>query len=1310
MNSPSNSKAVLFIHGLGGDLTTWGEMPALLEKEEGFNWDLIEFTYPTPTWGIRLFPFIQHKYSPIQILADSLKTEIDEKFSQYEEIVLVAHSLGGLIARQYLLSESIANRLTKIRKLVLYAVPNLGSSLALISRELSIGANAHVGQLCKNSDFLDLLKVNWARSAVEDGLDITVVVGANDHIVSLDSAVGMFRNRTREPKVIAEANHKNIVKPKSTDDLAFVILKNVLKKKNKLNRSQLKGSLNVQEWRNYKENSSVPFELDEKRTAQLKDLSSHIGRQQQAIRVVGLSGLGKTRLILEAVTSQPELEDEVVYYDAAGDGRAVLRWLQDCIPKKEVGTLVVDNCSPALHVELAREIYRSDSAVCLITADYSYEKISETPILKLERFDDVIIERMLAPIYKSRIDDFELRKIVRFAQGFPRLAVMLADARLNAEGNMGALNDDLIANRLLWGSGQPSEEQEQILQGCALFEHFGIEAEVSPEFEFIAAHAVGIEREKFYGYVQDFVERGIIDKRGRYGQVVPKPLAIRLAAKWWQRSSREKQLKVINSLPAEMEQSFCDQIARLDFLPEVKVLTERLCGPQGPFGQAEVILSEKGSRLFRSLVEVNPDATADAIDRVLSKISSESIFSIKGPVRRNLVWALEKLAFRENTFARAASCLFLLADQESETWSNNASGIFSQLFRLRLSGTAAPPSLKFSVIQNLLARRLTNGSKVITEALRCAIEVHGGSRTVGAEYQGSSAPILEWEPKIWQEVYDYLDKSVAILLSIFIEDIGMRREIKKIFGLSIRNLVSYGRISLLDQFISKIIQIDGIFWIEALESINNTLEFDMENLSSDARAALMSWKRTLDGTDSNIADKIIIQVIDAPYEHSQSADGKFLDIAALRAEDLATQISKTPEILFDLMPILLGPGKHNQTYVFASKLGSLSESTEIIDSTISFIIEKSPENIKFALGLLSGVFKKSRSTWKKIVTDLALRESLQKYSINFLKTGEIDDEQLQFILDLRKKSLVSVDDLRGLSYGGSLDHVPVESCIRFVEILIKGADRDDIYWLTLDILFMYCHGNKLKRDQCALLFEEIVLKCNLDTNQAFRDYHEWGETCKWLADQRGSEFSVGFTSKICKKLLGSTDFNHDLIRIAKPVLARAIGNYAMETWEVLADCILKAEGISRMYFQWLFESENTFGRIKNGSLIAHIPKDEIFEWCHNHLDIGPEFVARVIDVFQAGEDETPFLNPMVITLLDKFGANEHVGNELIANTFSRGWTGSRLPYLMDEIRAIEPLESTTSPNVSAWAKKYIASLKADIEREKLDEEENSLKF
>ncbi len=57
-------KAILFVHGLGGDKSTWGSFEKLINTDE--NLQYTPFFYEYPSAIARILPFAQKKYGNIQ--------------------------------------------------------------------------------------------------------------------------------------------------------------------------------------------------------------------------------------------------------------------------------------------------------------------------------------------------------------------------------------------------------------------------------------------------------------------------------------------------------------------------------------------------------------------------------------------------------------------------------------------------------------------------------------------------------------------------------------------------------------------------------------------------------------------------------------------------------------------------------------------------------------------------------------------------------------------------------------------------------------------------------------------------------------------------------------------------------------------------------------------------------------------------------------------------------------------------------------------------------------------------------------------
>ena len=215
---------ILFVHGLGGHWQeTWQGFPSLIQSDEDLSqrFDVDYYSFPASLLSI---PFISRP-PRVQQLAEGLRTQIRVAHAKYDEIVLVCHSLGGLVARKYILDEVEGRKKLPISKLLLFAVPNNGAQLASIGKFVP-WSNRQIAQLCKTSDFIEFVNDRWFRCKDEgllDDLQITYIVAGLDEIVDVQSAKGFWGNSNVH--TVINKGHVDLVKPKSSEDFAFRILK-----------------------------------------------------------------------------------------------------------------------------------------------------------------------------------------------------------------------------------------------------------------------------------------------------------------------------------------------------------------------------------------------------------------------------------------------------------------------------------------------------------------------------------------------------------------------------------------------------------------------------------------------------------------------------------------------------------------------------------------------------------------------------------------------------------------------------------------------------------------------------------------------------------------------------------------------------------------------------------------------------------------------------------------------------------------------------------------------------------------------------
>lgn len=222
-------KLILFIHGLGGSKKSFGNFKKFINEDEKLSsWDVVFYEYLTSVFYI---PYV-NKYPKIQSLSKDLEGEINANFSHYSEIVLVCHSMGGLIAKKYLIDnlERIKLFELKVTKVILYATPNLGSDLAFGIYSF----HPQVAQLKKSSDFLEELNKRFQGSGITQYIDFIYIIGSLDRVVDRVSASSLWNEGYKEISHKAHMGTNGIAKPKDLKDRTFLELKQILLDNNKI--------------------------------------------------------------------------------------------------------------------------------------------------------------------------------------------------------------------------------------------------------------------------------------------------------------------------------------------------------------------------------------------------------------------------------------------------------------------------------------------------------------------------------------------------------------------------------------------------------------------------------------------------------------------------------------------------------------------------------------------------------------------------------------------------------------------------------------------------------------------------------------------------------------------------------------------------------------------------------------------------------------------------------------------------------------------------------------------------------------------
>lgn len=1028
------------------------------------------------------------------------------------------------------------------------------------------------------------------------------------------------------------------------------------------------------------------------------------------IQFMGLSGIGKSRMIFEIFHG---IDNSNNYYCSNASDDRLLNELSTFLRERmnEEGVIVLDDCNGDAFSKISKLRLEINTKYKIIGIYNDTE--------------DIVRERGVNQLYLNRRDLLDsvnqyiqdqigllgnqaeniVRQIQDISDGFPVVAIKAIQSyRENGVTNL--MNEDELWKKMC-GYQSLTVDERVAFQSLSLFEPLGYEQEFARDYQMVKYNEnitpfdynhLKID-DIFEKLVKSYKNKELIEINSCWLLVRPLPLAVWLVGQWFRNCGQNRFVQVLNDLDAIQEQAqanrmkraLCKRIQNMQDNEKAKYLFERLMAVGAPFHYEEVVCSDFGSRLFLAISTVNPVAVTNCLYDAVMPQSIDWTKNIKGDVRRNYIWCLERLSMPETTFRKAALLLAKFSLAENESWANNATGQLLQLFHVALSGTETTLRQRLDVIEELR----TLGDEyipIVLKVIDSAFSYSHFSRNAGYEhidgkvytdFEPMGVDICEyWEGciKILGELLQYRPDSVNQIADIIVSHV---------YDLSLRS----GCYDYLEKLINMVVNARGKEWPEMHKQLLKLKRYNQDRLSTERKAKIDGWLKLFGAKDFLLT----LDEVHATF-YADNRELSFEDKMA-HAVEYFTPIAKRfrDEKLYtdsELVLRLLDSQTNEIAFIRAiSNVLTLQQVKELFDVIIKNIAGKTQDYQSSFLNILYFSLPESEAK-RKFLQSIYDLKKYQQYIVLKTNSETSDLKVLKEVVDIiNNKHISPKTSLRQYLY-----RVNIDSSERMFEVcssIRKNVGNSD------DILLDYIVANEFSsfilEGEMKTLTMELLL--NYDYAKSTVDaYNVNSLVTNILESGKEVDFAISYNKKLLREIK-----DYDSFRVNEHLYYTLLPKYQDS---ILGD-ILK-EISNRESDFWYFGGKDLGSGDGFGvGPLFQCNIETIKEVClQESQGCLPYRLAYLAPVFDYADKDEPSFSQFFYWLLehfDSFKEQEEILSEFSSNMGSYSWVGSIIPLLEKKINCFKKLEHHTNTIVKKWVIENILSLSEQLRKEQNSE-------
>ncbi len=1032
------------------------------------------------------------------------------------------------------------------------------------------------------------------------------------------------------------------------------------------------------------------------------------------IHVWGEPGIGKTRLVLES-TRVEDLQSLVIYCDSAikfRDSDLMNEILRD--DNQFYTILVIDECNPDSRSYIWNKFKYLGPRIKFISIYSDYDETSGNvkyfyvPPLDEEQVSNII------QVYNIPKD--QSNRWVEYCSGSPRVAHVIGqNLKNNPEDLLKSPDTVNVWDKYLVGVDDPNsqhlKQRQLILRHIALFKRFGYRQPVINEAKAIAKIVKEADPQitwiRFQEIIKNLREQKIL--QGEYTlYITPKLLHIKLWTDWWDiYGSAFNYEDFIKDLPAKLIEWFNEMFKYAKESEVASQISKELLGNPGPFQNNDYLKTKHGAKFFLALTEADPKSALKYLNKTVGTWSKDELLKFTTG-RREVVWALEKIAVWRDLFSDAARLLLALGEAENENISNNASGVFAGLFSLergRVAPTEASPQERFPILKEVLESDSKNKRLLALSACNQALESEHFVRMVGAERQGLKMEPQLWIPKTWGELFDAY-KQVWQFLCKKLDSLAEEEQQKAVDILLKRSrgllrIYSYNLADMVIDTLNELVEKPFVDKKRILTEVIRILKYDYKKLPQQIRKHLEQIKDKLTGSDFQSLMKRYVGMY--LWEDEYDEKGDIVDKTKLQIEKLAKQAVENKDLLQKELDWLVTAEAQNG-YRFGYELGNKDKDfsflPELIEAQRRAIDNTS---IYFLGGYFRALFERDQHKWEIQLDALTKDKKMNLWIPELTWRSGISDQAALRILSLAKKDIVVINDFRIFGIGSVIRELSEDIFKKWIKYLLSSSDINAIS-IALDLYYFFYIYKDIKQTlpeklTLNLLTHYLLFQKPEEGRRNQMDEYHWTDIGKVFI-QHYPERSLEIANKMLEHFGEDGTIFDGFHSKTQSVLNEITQKYPKEIWKLITSYL--GPPIDSRAFNikgWLSGGE--FYEAKEGAL-NFIPLEKIWEWVDEDVEKHAWYLAYFVP-------KKLFREKGIICLarevLIRYGDREDVRSNFYSNYFTEGYWGSRSSYYMDKKNELlEFRKNETNENVIKWIDECIESINRNIERARIEEE------